>query len=210
MRYCRHSQWLALLVKEQDIILETSDRVQTLLSNLPDPDTQRPSLFVLIGNNAKARALRALFSISKLDFYGRRSHGEIHLHLDATSTFSDRPVLLADGDLPLRGKPKKIIASEKCHETISRVLPHLGDNTPTNLKEYVDSNYLRLLSLFIDVFYFFATDLGGLRPIVRRITSWLDMGQPSTLPRTTFPRLVIVMESNGPTTRDESTALKLF
>jgi hypothetical protein len=211
MRYCKHSRWLGLSVKDHDITLEISDRAQTILGDLPNPDVQKPSLFVLIGNGAKARALKELVSINQPKFNGRRAHGEIHLHIDASSTFGDRPVLFADGDLPIRGKPKRPLSSEKCHETTNRVLPRLRDNLPgPSLRESVDNVYFRLLSPFTDVFCFFAVDLGGLRPIVCRIASWLDKGQPSTLPKSTRPQLVIVIETNGSKPQDESATLKVF
>jgi hypothetical protein len=209
MRHCKHSQWLSLSSKDHEITLDVADRAKILLDYLPDPDVQRPSLLVLIGNSAKARALRELVSINGPKSDGRRAHGEIHLHIDASTTFSNRPVLIADGDLPIRGRIKPQVASAKCHETTSRVLPRRQDNAPAmNLRESVDHMYFRLLSPFTDVFCFFAVDLKGLRPIACRLASWMDRGQPSTLPKTTRPHLVVVVETNSSKPRYEATALR--
>jgi hypothetical protein len=65
------------------------------------------------------------------------------------------------------------------------------------MQDYVNNIYFRLLSLFTDVFYFFAVDLGGLQPIIYQITAWLNKGKPSTLHESIRLRLVIVIEANG-------------
>jgi hypothetical protein len=85
---------------------------------------------VLIGNSAKARALKQLVSVNEPKFNGRRAYSKIHLHINAASTFSDRPVLLADSDLPIRSRLKKSMPLEKCYKTATNVLPQLRDNLP--------------------------------------------------------------------------------
>ena len=95
---------------------------------------------------------------------GRRAHGEIYLYIHALSTFSSRPVLLAEGDLPSLDKPK-VLAIKKCHETASRPLNARALTTPT-LSKSADKIYFRLLSPFTDVFCFFTDNVGKLRPIV--------------------------------------------
>ena len=188
MRYCKHTQWLGLAVNDGDVLLQNTDRLQTLLEDLPDPDEQSPSLFVFIGNRSKAMAIKELAKTfsppprygrdlsrqsqhddesswrGQTKLNGRRAHGEIHLHIHAPSTFSSRPVLLAEGDLPSLDKPK-VLAIEKCHETASRPLNARVLTTPT-LSESTDKIYFKLLSSFTDVFCFFADDVGKLRLIV--------------------------------------------
>ena len=102
---------VTLSVTNNETNLEISNREQVLLCNLLDLDAQKPSLIVLIGNTAKAKALRKLVSIYQGKFSGRRAHREIYLHIDASSTFGDRPVLIADGDLPTRRKTKRLTSS---------------------------------------------------------------------------------------------------
>ncbi|KAL5344410.1 hypothetical protein ACLOAV_010670 [Pseudogymnoascus australis] len=139
---------------------------------------------------------------------GRRVHGEIHLHIHPPSVFSSRPVLLAEGDLPNLSKLTSALAIEKCHETDSRPLNASTLVTPT-LSESADRIYFRLLSPFTDVFCFFADDVGKFKPIVQRLALWLDLGQPSTLPKSTRPKVLIVTERGDAHNNDESD-LKAF
>jgi len=82
-------------------------------------------------------------------------------------------------------------------------------NTPT-LSDSADKIYFRLLSPFTDVFCFFADDLGGLKPIVQRLALWLDLGQPSTLPRSTRPKVLIVAERNEDVQGDDKSDSRAF
>ena len=232
MRYCKHTQWLGLAVNDGDVLLQNTDRLQTLLEDLPDPDEQSPSLFVFIGNRSKALAIKELAKTfspppryghdsscqSQHDdesswkgqpkLNGRRAHGEIHLHIHPPSTFSSRPVLLAEGDLPNLDK-SKVLAIEKCHEMASRLMNARTLSTPT-LSESADKIYFKLLSPFTDVFCFFADDVGKLRPIVQRLALWLDLGQPSTLPKSTRPKVVIVIERDGDYHDNDESASRVF
>src|SRR5690349_4072621 len=118
MRYCKHTRWLGLAALNGNVTLQSTDKLSTIVEDLPDPDDQSPSLFVFIGNKSKAMAIKELaktFSpppryvddhcrgdelerLGQAKLNGRRGHGEIHLHIHAPSTFSSRPVLLAEGD----------------------------------------------------------------------------------------------------------------
>ncbi|KFY80531.1 hypothetical protein V499_00606 [Pseudogymnoascus sp. VKM F-103] len=224
MRYCKHTQWLGLAVNDGDVVLQNTDRLQTLLDDLPNPDKQTPSLFVFIGNKSKAMAIKELAKTfspppkyschpskhndessweGQTRLNGRRVHGEIHLHIHPPSVFSSRPVLLAEGDLPNLSKLTSSLAIEKCHETDSRPLNASTLATPT-LSESADRIYFRLLSPFTDVFCFFADDIGKFKPIVQRLALWLDLGQPSTLPKSTRPKVLIVTERDDAHSNDES------
>ncbi|OBT48514.1 hypothetical protein VE00_01410 [Pseudogymnoascus sp. WSF 3629] len=229
MRYCKHTQWLGLAVNNGDVVLQNTDRLQTLLDDLPNPDKQTPSLFVFIGNKSKAMAIKELAKTfspppkyschpskhndessweGQTKLNGRRVHGEIHLHIHPPSVFSSRPVLLAEGDLPNLSKLTSALATEKCHETDSRPLNASTLVTPT-LSESADRIYFRLLSPFTDVFCFFADDVGKFKPIVQRLALWLDLGQPSTLPKSTRPKVLIVTERDDAHNNNESD-LKAF
>ena len=108
--------------------------------------------------------------------------------------FHDTPVLLAEGDLPYRVMKRK--SSAQCHETSQLILPRIRDGEQgLALEEAADHLYSRLLGSFADVFCFFSADFGGFRPIVHRLASWLENSQPSTLPKTTYPRVVVVVET---------------
>jgi hypothetical protein len=197
MKHCDHSHWFGLYMPKNEITFTYSDRAQTLLYSLPYLETQRPSLFILIGNSGKALALRELApgNVRKKSL-GRRRLGELHLHIDPSSTFSDRPVLFADGDFPVYQKPSKQPLIEKCHDVTSKILLGLRDGGPSkSLQNAANSLYLSLLSPFADVFCLFAGDFGGLQPVARLVASWLEMDQPPVLPTSTLPHIIIVVES---------------
>ncbi|KAI9767708.1 MAG: hypothetical protein M1839_004369 [Geoglossum umbratile] len=193
MKPCNHSHWLSLYTQGNETTLLETDTLQTLTNHIRYPDMQQPSLFVLIGNTAKSLALRELFGVKKTrKFKGKRNTGEIHLHLDPSSIFYNRPILFADGDLPKEDLRKNLAVAEKCHVTTRRSLSKV--RMGLSLNEIADSIYTRLLFLFADVLCFFSSDLGGFKQIACHMAAWLEKGQSSTLPKSTYPRVVIVTE----------------
>jgi hypothetical protein len=177
---------------------------------LQDPDTQQPNLFVLIGNTSKSLALRELFGIKKAwKFRSNRYAGEIHFHLDPSSIFNSRPILIADGDLPQQDLRTKGPSIQKCHETTRRSYTKLAELCNT-LDGTTDSIYSRLLLPFADVICFFFADLGGFRQIARHLAKWLEKGQLSTIPRSTYPRVIIVTEKIPLGAEREKEAKKAF
>jgi hypothetical protein len=210
MKRCNHSHWLSFGTYGDETSLLESDKLQTLTHHLQDPDTQQPSLFVLIGNTSKSSALRELFGIKKAwKFRSNRYAGEIHLHLDPSSIFNSRPILIADGDLPQQGLRIKGPSTHKCHETTRRSCPKPADSCNT-LDGTTDSIYSRLLLPFADVICFFSADLGGFRQIAQHLAKWLEKGQPSTIPRSTYPRVIIVTEKIPLGAEREKEAKKAF
>jgi hypothetical protein len=208
MKRCNHSHWLSLGTYGNEISLLESDRLQTLVHHLQDPDNQQPSLFVLIGNTSKSLALQELFRTKKAPrFRSKRRAGEIHLHLDPSRIFHSRPVLIAEGDLPQQNLRANASVTEKCHETIRRALPRAVAGPVDGT---TDSIYSRLLLPFADVFCFFSSDVGGFRQIARHMAVWLNKGQPSTLPRSTYPRIIIVTEKIPVGREPEKEARKAF
>jgi hypothetical protein len=212
MRRCDHSHWLSFDTYGNNTYLLESDRLQTLTHQIQDPDTQQPSLFVLIGNGSKSQALRELFGIKKgRQFRSKRNAGEIHLYLDPSTIFHSRPILLADSDLPQQNLRGRVPTADKCHETIRRILPRVRGGLSHNAPDgSTDTIYSHLLLPFADVFCFFSADVGGFRQIARHVAGWLEKAQPSTLPRNTYPRVVIVTEKIPPGTQREKEARKAF
>src|ERR1700733_12238040 len=103
MKHCEHTHWLGLSSQGNDTCLLVSDRLQKIAYHIPNPDIQSPSLLVLIGGAAKSVALRELFGIKKTrHFTVKRSTGEVHLHVDPSSIFHERPILIAEGALPFK------------------------------------------------------------------------------------------------------------
>jgi len=210
MKRCKHSHWLSFGTYGNETSFLESDKLQTLTYHLQDPDTQQPSLFVLIGNTSKSSVLRELFGIKKgWKFRSNQYASEIHLHLDPSSTFNSRPILIAEGDLSLQGLPTKGPSTQKCHETTRRAYPKAAASCNT-LDGTTDSIYSRLLLPFADIFCFFSADLGGFRQIARHLAKWLEKGQPSTIPRSTYPRVIIVAENIPLGAQREKEAKKAF
>jgi hypothetical protein len=87
--------------------------------------------------------------------------------------------------------------------TLPRAITGLVDGT-------IDSIYSRLLLPFADVFCFFSSDINGFRQIARHIAIWLNKGQPSTLLRSTYPRIIIVTEKAPIGREPEKEARKAF
>ncbi|CZR65314.1 related to calcium-independent phospholipase A2 [Phialocephala subalpina] len=211
MRYCRHSQWLGLAMKDGQVFLQSTDRLQNILEDLENPGDQHPSLLVFIGNKSKALAIKELVpryssgrrshypetdeapQTNEASLHERRKHGEIHLHIYSSAT--DRPMLLAEGDFPSLEKPGRELVPQRCHETMSRQLQSPGLSARP-LMDSADAIYFKYLSAFADVFCFFAADVGGFRPIVHRLSAWFRLGQPSTLPKNTRPKILIVTEAS--------------
>src|SRR6186713_3727279 len=103
MRTCNHTYWLGLCETSDETVLLQAERPQVLIRQLPCPDVQQPSLFVLIGNSEKSTALRAIFSLKRTQRFAlNRNRGKVHLHLDPSSVFNRRPILIAEGDITLR------------------------------------------------------------------------------------------------------------
>lgn len=190
MKRCDYSYWLSLYAQGIESVLLESDRLQVLTNQIISPYTQQPSLIVFLGNTTKSRALRELFGVR--DYKARRKQGssEIHLYLDASSIFHSRPIYLADGDFT-KSSSIKIPATNKCHETTRRALLE----SSLSLNERGDEIYSRLLFPFTDVFCIFSDDLSGFRQVARYLSTWLEQGQASTLPKSTYPRVIVITEN---------------
>jgi hypothetical protein len=205
MKHCQHTSWLSLCSEGNDTYLVISDRLDSIKTHFPRPDTQRPSLFVLIGNRAKSVALRELFGVRRNQrFLTKRVPGEIHLHVEASSIFNERPLLIADSDPPAKTLRTKI-PSTKCHETTKQLV-----RRPGSLAEISSTIYSQLLQPFVDVFCFFSDDLGGFKQVAHHLATWLELGQESTIPRSTRPRVVIVTEKIPSGVENEKEARKAF
>ena len=77
-----------------------SDRPAALVKDLPSPNAQQPCVFVLIGSREGSAALQASFGIEKARWpRTNQTRSEMHLHLDPSTVFADRPILLASFDV---------------------------------------------------------------------------------------------------------------
>jgi hypothetical protein len=212
MKRCNHADWLSLSTQDNDLALQETDRLSSLTASIPDLGSQYPTLFVLIGKAAKQNALIDLLSI---DGVGRSNssiahrRGDIRLWL-APPVFENRPIFFADGDLQ-ENNVRSNVEPVTCHETRIRKFPQpVRGISPFTLDNIVDKMFSRLLHPFADAFCLFSADLGGFRSIAYHITRWLETGQASSLPRSTYPRLVIVTNSMVSKVQNEKKARDSF
>ena len=210
MKHCSHSRWLHVCVRDEETTLTETDRLQTLIDQLPNSDTKYPSCAVFIGNKAKSRTLQELVAVNN-QRRCKRNHGEVHLYMDSSSAFQERPLLFADGDVPDHETKDKEFPPEKCHRSTIQVLVRSRNgHLKPNLKELTDNLYIRLLHPFADVFCLFAIDFGGLRSIARCVASWLEKSTPSTFTARTSPQLIIIQEDVKPDIQTEAAARTVF
>jgi hypothetical protein len=195
MKPCDHSQWLGLGTQEGEVVLQETDRLQTLVEGHPNPETRYPSLLILIGRKTKSLVLQELASVRKTrKFRIRQARRGVHLHIDASRSPHENPILYADSYFPTDFISNSIFQAERCHEIIKR------PKHPLRLTGIEAADYLfsRLLRPFSDVFCLFLADLGGIQSVVERLVSWLEKGQAATVPKTANPTLVLVVESDAP------------
>ncbi|KAI5465163.1 hypothetical protein BGZ63DRAFT_350184 [Mariannaea sp. PMI_226] len=187
MASCNHTRWIRLRKNKSEVIVEASDRPMRLLNDLAHPE--EPVGFVLLlGNRHKAAALRRL-GVDLPPTKCRRSHGEIHLTVCSLSNDAQRPVIVADGDLPSHNRLPIIRDPRQCHETIEQRASMLqpGDR----VAPIADDVYHRLLFPFLDVVCLFVSDIGGVDCAVPRLRAWFEKGLASTCP--IQPRLMLVV-----------------
>jgi hypothetical protein len=188
MKHCEHTHWLSFY-QNNDAYLAVSDRLQNITKHIPNPDVQKPSLLVLIGNATKQDTLKVGFGIKARWLRTKRSKGEIHLHIDPSSIFHERPIIIGDSDIA--SSCKRNISSEKCHEIAYKSLQR---RSKSSVDQYMNGIYSQLLLPFVDVFCFFADDLGGFEPIAHHLATWLEQSHIVTLPESARPRVAIVTD----------------
>jgi hypothetical protein len=202
MKSCSHSQWLGLWLGDgtQTRLLQETDRLQSLVEGLRNPDTCYPSLLVLVGKKTKSLVLQELVAAErKYKTRTKRTRRGIHLHLDASSISRENPILYADSYLHTDLVSDSIFQIERCHESIKRRLRwNSGNGLQHTDIEVVDYLFARLLCPFSDTFCLFLADLGGMQSVVERVVSWLEKGQAPAVPKPANPSLVLVVESDAP------------
>ncbi|KAF3031611.1 hypothetical protein E8E12_002120 [Didymella heteroderae] len=207
MKSCDHTGWLGICARSGRSALAQSDRPATTVDGLPSPDSQRPSLFVLVGNAEKSIALQAVFGTKKARrCVVKQRHSEIHLRLDPARTFTNRPVLLAS--CAMRQRPAGWISAkrDRCHRETRHVFRQrvsAGGGT-------IDELLLYLVFPLADVFCFFSDDLGGFRPIARRLALWLDQSRSPAPPKTALPSVLIVTSKLSPGAEAKERAKRAF
>ena len=184
MSRCKHTVWLSLCSgggPDADLLL--TDRVQTVISHIPSPDTKYPSFMVLMGNQTKGLALRELFGIKRDRQTTRDSH-DLHLHVDPSSVFGT-PSILAESGFPDCLPGRTLV--EHCHET--KRLAFKQDLNSRHLR--ADTLYSQVLLPFADVFCFFCDDPSDFEHAAKVLCLFTQRSHSLELPDFR-PRVVIV------------------
>src|ERR1700760_1775941 len=101
MHLCSHSNWIDLFIENENLFISFSNRFQNLVGQVPAAHIQKSNFLIFVGNRQKTEALKELFQIRQIT-RRRSTKTEIHLNIDSLSIYRDHPLLIADGDTPLR------------------------------------------------------------------------------------------------------------
>ena len=193
MRRCPHSQWLCLYCQDNQSLLLETDRLEQVTKLIQNPELQQPSLIVFVGNKTKADVLRKAFGVGKQQALGSKQlKGQFSLHLEPSTAFSVRPLLLIEGDLSAKQSiiASSIFTEQPCHETIKRPFHR---STAFSYQDMQIDIYINLLSPFTDVYCVFFDDLNDEKKVARFITLLLER----RLTLDICPRLIIVFENSS-------------
>ena len=168
MTSCKHTQWLSLRRKAHQVTLDVSDRPSRLLHALESVDAP-VGFLTLIGNQTKSVVL-SQFGV-RCDGPLRRRHGEFHLHI--ATNHLNKPLIIADGDLPTHSRLPRVSKPHRCHEVSERPFINETDDTVESAISLADTVYNRTLLPFVDVQCLFVADIGGVDVTVRRLAAWV-------------------------------------
>jgi hypothetical protein len=102
-----------------------------------------------------------------------------------------------------------MLVTKKYYKIASRQLNVITPTTLT-LSKSANNIYFNLLLPFTNVFCFFADNVRKFRPIVQRLALWLDLGQLSTLPKSTCPKILIVTKGGEDVPSNNKSDLRVF
>jgi hypothetical protein len=161
------------------------DRLQRLIRNLNNINSQCPSLTLFLGNKNKNIALKQIFPRNSV----RRSAEDyscLKLNLDNVSKRTDAPVFFADGDPRPRQVGEHVVTDRDSSRVIA--LPWAT--------EYGNATWATLLSLSIfphaDVICIFTEDCGGLDGTQDLLEVWADVAPTSQYHPAIRPHLILV------------------
>lgn len=155
-----------------------------MIREMTEPARQHPSLIFFLGRKDKDAALREVFPSNNIR--RGRCDGLVNLRLDSSTISAELPLLFADAD-PFARIPDRL-GAVTCHE--SNTLPlNWRSLRPRSALHIL---YARLVALFSDVLCIFSDDFGGLDSVTTFLKQWVAYGNPSNLPISVRPRVVIV------------------
>ncbi|CAM1503442.1 Fc.00g082180.m01.CDS01 [Cosmosporella sp. VM-42] len=176
MGSCRHTCWTRLWKRDDEIVLDVSDRLTRILDNVPNRN-QPAGLVVLIGNHHKRLTLAKL-GIPDETPKAHRTQGEFHFHAPLPQGHEEGLILVADGDQPVHNRVPWTRPATRCHHITSK--PFARNETPAKMVDVASSLFHKALWPFADVVCLFVTDVGGVDRAIGILKTWLAEGPPST------------------------------
>ena len=187
MNSCEHRAWLHATSTNdgKEVTLFNPDRMTRIVKELTNAETQRPSVLLFIGREAKTLALRKLFPQD--DFSNSHYDGLATLRFGKACLYPGCPVLLAESDpfaaIPSAANPYYCHETEPFRLKWAKAIP---------VDELYDILHARLLLLFTDVLCVFADDFADFESVVERLEKWAAAGSASTASKQIRPRVIIV------------------
>lgn len=189
MGSCKHTDWIRLWKNGERTGLDITDKPRRLLDDIEQVDNRTPSFLVLLGNHSKRVALTRL-RIGNARLCSRRGNGDYHLFLSSAKDYKDKPLLIADGDIPSHHRLPTASRTSRCHEVAA--LEGASDVILGNVKDKADALLHRSLVPFADVIILFTQDVGGLDAAMHHVRAWQNKGAASSSGG--HPRLILVVK----------------
>lgn len=191
MPFCEHVHWLHFSQQKDPSLVEPG-RLQRIVQEFTDPDSQYPSLVFFIGRKAKNIAVRHLFPWNNFK-KSARNDGLATLRTETVSLQTKHPLLFAESD-PFADQSPLSNTDHLCHEVRSHPLLWPGYRIE-NLYDYI---HARLLFLFTDVLCIFADDFLDVDSLIHQLKTWANLGWPTDVFTAVRPRVIVVRKGVQP------------
>ena len=157
-------------------------RLRQVVSALPDPENQFPSLCVFIGKKAKQTALQELYSLNNIKRHV--SEANIRLGYDVFSSESRHPVLFADSD---NLQDKMSFPSRRLQAGIG-----YATSWACSAKTMLLITWTRFIFLLTDVICLFLEDEPSIKEAVRFLISCSRFQAASSFSVSIRPRVILI------------------
>lgn len=167
-------------------------RLDHLISELPDPDRQRPQIVACVGSAWKRRALNHFFP-GHDGAHKPPLDGLADLYRDSSRSHLNHPILFADCTLDGSLQVKARVGAGQSRGQYSDAWA----SPPPALTHTI---LTRLIFPFSDVICIFADDFGGLTPVLASLVSWTEDIVATDIPWRARPRVCVI--SCAPLTKE--------
>jgi hypothetical protein len=180
------NSWLDIHSGQNGVLLHDHGQLNRVISDLPHPDQQYPTLTVFLGCKKRDRFMQAMFPHNNIR--RTRSRASIGLRCETTSAETDEPWLFADGALSV----------STCTES-AQLLPgtKLVPCGSTSTESALHKVYSRLLFPFAHIICIFAVDFQDLVSVAQYLVDLNVAASPSRLPLAVRPKVIVVLEDDG-------------